>query len=182
MIFSKNISKTLWPEAIVYACYIKNRSPTHALGSNITPYEAFFNRKPDVSRLQEFGTKCWIMVPDQWCTKLDPKAEQHLFTGIAENTKVWQYYNTCSRIIQISKNIIFNKEDTNIYPIPEDEEEEIIPNLPIPTATITEVDDDTVEQAPTPNMETVVPSLAMPEPGPQRSSHVSNQGTRPNYK
>src|SRR5882724_7116884 len=27
MIFSKNTSKTLWPEAIAYACYIKNRSP-----------------------------------------------------------------------------------------------------------------------------------------------------------
>src|SRR5882724_13002305 len=135
-----------------------------ALRSNIMPHEAFFNRKPDISRLQEFGTKCWIMVPDQRHTKLDPKAEQHLFTGIAENTKAWRYYNTCSRIIQRSRNIIFNKEDTKIYPIPEDEEEEIIPNLPIPTATITEVDDDTVEQAPTPKMETVVPSTATPKP------------------
>jgi len=89
MIFSKNISKTLWLEAIAYACYIKNRSPTCALRGNTMPHEAFFNRKPDVSRLQEFGTKCWIMVPDQWHIKLDPKAEQHLFTGIAENTKVW---------------------------------------------------------------------------------------------
>src|SRR5882724_11158561 len=178
MIFSRNISKTLWPEAFAYTCYIQNRSLTHALGGNTMPHEAFFNRKPDVSRLHEFGTKCWIMVPDQWCTKLDPKAEQHLFTGIAENTKVWQYYNTCSRIIQISKNIIFNKEDTNIYPIPEDEEEEIIPNLPIPTATITKVNDNTVEQAPTPNMETIVPSIAMPEPEPRQSSHIADQGTR----
>ena len=139
----------------------------HALRSNITPYEAFFNRKLDVSRLQEFGTKCWIMVPDQWHTKLDPKAKQHLFTGIAKNAKAWQYYNTHSRIIQISRNVIFNKEDTKNYPIPEAEEEEIIPNLPIPTAMIIEVNDDTVEQAPTPNMETVALSTAMPEPGPQ---------------
>src|SRR5882724_9449159 len=65
MIFSKNISKNLWPEAIAYACYIKNRSPTHALGGNTTPHEAFFNKRTNISRLQEFGTKCWIMVPDQ---------------------------------------------------------------------------------------------------------------------
>jgi len=89
MIFSKNISKTLWPEAIAYACYIRNRSPTCTLRGNTTPYEAFFNRKLDISRLQEFGTKCWIMVPDQQHTKLDPKAEQHLFMGIAENARVW---------------------------------------------------------------------------------------------
>ena len=56
MIFSKNISKTLWLEAIAYACYIKNRSPMHALRSNIMPYEAFFNRKP-VSVQLKFCTK-----------------------------------------------------------------------------------------------------------------------------
>ena len=60
--------------------------------------------------------------------------------------------------------------------------EEIIPNLPIPTAMITKVNDNTVDQAPTPNMETVAPSMATPKPGPWQSSHVSNQGTRPNYK
>ena len=41
-------------------------------------------------------------------------------------------------------------------------------------ATITEVDDDTVEQAPTPETAPVAPSTAMPEPGPQRSSQIAN--------
>ena len=89
MIFSKNISKHLWPEAIAYACYIKNRSPTHALGSNTTPYEAFHKRKPNIFQLQEFGSQCWTMVPEQRHTKLNPKAEQHIFTRIAENAKAW---------------------------------------------------------------------------------------------
>ena len=117
MIFSKNISKNLWPEAVAYACYIKNRSPTRALGNNMTPHEVFYNKKLNIARLQEFGTKCWIMVPEQRHTKLDPKAEQHIYTGIAENAKAWRYYNTWSKVIQISRNIIFNKGDTNIYPI-----------------------------------------------------------------
>ena len=49
MIFSKNISKYLWLEAITYACYIKNRSPTCALGSNTMPYKVFHKRKPNIS-------------------------------------------------------------------------------------------------------------------------------------
>ena len=89
MIFSKNISKNLWPEAVTYACYIKNRSPMCALGNNMTPHEVFYNKKPNIVRLQEFGIKCWIMVPEQRRTKLDPKAEQHIYTGIAENVKAW---------------------------------------------------------------------------------------------
>ena len=58
MIFSKNVSKNLWPEAIAYVCYIKNRSPTRTLGGNTTLHEAFFNKRLNISRLQEFGTKC----------------------------------------------------------------------------------------------------------------------------
>ena len=85
MIFSKNISKNLWPEAVAYACYIKNRSPMHTLGNNMTLHEVFYNKKLNIVRLQEFGIKCWIMVPEQRRTKLDPKVEQHIYTGIADN-------------------------------------------------------------------------------------------------
>ena len=46
----------LWPEAVAYATYLKNHSPTHALDSDITPEEAFWNWKPDVSTLHEFGS------------------------------------------------------------------------------------------------------------------------------
>ena len=50
MIFSKNLPKTLWLEAITYACYIKNRSPMRALGSDITLFQALFAKKPDIVR------------------------------------------------------------------------------------------------------------------------------------
>src|SRR6266481_9430527 len=106
------------------------------------------------------------MVPEQWRTKLNPKAKQHIFTGITDNTKVWRYYNMRSKIIQTSRNVIFNKQDTNVYPIPGEEEEEMGTNPPvIPAVTITEVDDiDDVNQVPTPNMEVAAPSMGMPEP------------------
>ena len=87
MLFAKSLPKVLWPEAVAYANYIKNRSPTRALGQNTTPYQVFFKRKPDVSRLEEFETKCWAMVPDQQQSKLDPKAEEHTFVGVSEHAK-----------------------------------------------------------------------------------------------
>ena len=64
MLFAKDLLKTLWPKAVAHSNYIKNRLPTWALGLEITPYEVFF-KKLDVSWLEEFGTKCWVMVPDQ---------------------------------------------------------------------------------------------------------------------
>ena len=117
IIFSKNLPKTLWPEAIAYACYIKNRSLTQALGSDIMPFQALFTKKLDIACLEEFGTNCWVMVPDQCQAKLDPKAEEHLFVGIAEYVKAWKYYNKISKHVQISRNITFDQSDTTLYPI-----------------------------------------------------------------
>jgi transposase InsO family protein len=42
MIFAKRLPKILWAKAVAYACYIKNRSPTKVLGTEMTPYQAFF--------------------------------------------------------------------------------------------------------------------------------------------
>jgi len=46
-----NIPYFLWPEAVAYACYLKNRSPTQALKELITPKEAFIGKKPNISML-----------------------------------------------------------------------------------------------------------------------------------
>jgi transposase InsO family protein len=65
MIFVKKAPKILWPEAIAYARYIKNRTPMWALGADTTPFQALFRKKPNIGWLEEFGKKCWIQVPDQ---------------------------------------------------------------------------------------------------------------------
>ena len=51
MMLEHNIPYFLWPEAVAYACYLKNRSPTWALKELITPEEAFTEKKPDISML-----------------------------------------------------------------------------------------------------------------------------------
>lgn len=131
MIYAKDLPKKLWPEAVAYMVYIRNRSPTRALGGKLTPFEALFGRKPNISRLREFGTRCWVMVPAERRKKLDPKAEEHIFAGIAEFSKAWKYYNTKTGIIQVSRNITFSEDDTQLYPIPgeEDDDDEGSPTI-----------------------------------------------------
>ena len=62
------------------------------------------------------------MVPDQRRAKLDPKAEAHLFVGVAENAKAWCYYNTKNRHVQISQNITFDESDSKLFPILDEHE------------------------------------------------------------
>ena len=89
------------------------------LGSDITLFQALFAKKLDIACLEEFGTNCWVMVPDQRQAKLDPKAEERLFVGVTEYAKAWKYYNKISKHVQISRNITFDQSDTKLYPIPD---------------------------------------------------------------
>jgi len=119
MMLEHNIPYFLWPEAVAYACYLKNKSPTQALKELITPEEAFTGKKPDISMLQEFGVKCWVLQQDGQNSKLDPKSQKFIFVDLSDHGKAWRYWNPHSRQIQTSQNVIFeNQTHEYHYTIP----------------------------------------------------------------
>jgi len=115
MMLEHNIPYFLWPEAVAYACYLKNRSLTQALKELITLEEAFTGKKPDISMLQEFGVKCWILQQDSQNSKLDPKSQEFIFVGLSDHNKAWRYWNPHSRQIQTSRNVIFENQTHEYY-------------------------------------------------------------------
>jgi len=57
--FPGHLAPSVWAEAVEYAVYTKNCSPTAALKGK-TPYEAFWGEKPDISNLRVFGSQCYV--------------------------------------------------------------------------------------------------------------------------
>jgi len=112
MLASASLSLFLWPKAVQYEFYLKNICPTYALHDNITPYEAFWNRKPNVSNVEEFGAKVWVLIQNKHINKLQPKAKQHIFVGLGEHSCAYQYYNWETQQILTSQNITFEKLQT----------------------------------------------------------------------
>lgn len=106
MLIDVSAPKFLWEEAVSYANFLRNVSPTRAL-SGITPYEAFWGKKPDISHVHQFGRACWVLVPEQRRTKLDATSERYMFTGIAENAAGFRYYVPHLRQILTSRNVLF---------------------------------------------------------------------------
>ena len=66
----KDCPQSLWGEAMSTASLQRNMSAT--AGSTLTPWEHFTGKKPDVSRMQEFGCVVYPMVPSSQRKKLDP--------------------------------------------------------------------------------------------------------------
>ena len=73
MLHQHQLPNSLWKEAIAYATYLKNRSLTQAIKDLKVPDEVFWGKKPDVSHLEEFSKKCWVLQQNEKISKLDPK-------------------------------------------------------------------------------------------------------------
>ncbi|KAH9770761.1 hypothetical protein KPL71_012475 [Citrus sinensis] len=70
MLFSANLSKHFWAEAVTTAAYLINRSPSSALNFR-TPQEVWSDKPPDLSNLKIFGSPTYAHVNQG---KLEPRA------------------------------------------------------------------------------------------------------------
>ncbi|EJF55486.1 hypothetical protein DICSQDRAFT_25697, partial [Dichomitus squalens LYAD-421 SS1] len=130
LLIAAGLPKFLWPEAVAHVAYLKNRSPTRALKDK-TPEEVWTGRKPDISDLQEWGIRCWVLTDRQKRTKLDPKSQPMFYMGPAPGTKGWGYYDPKSRRIGKSRNIIFAVPKSQ-PPAGDDDDEYVELSLPAP--------------------------------------------------
>ncbi|PIL28276.1 hypothetical protein GSI_09564 [Ganoderma sinense ZZ0214-1] len=122
ILIEMDLPKFLWPEAVAHVAYLKNRSPTRALKDK-TPEEVWSGRKPDVSDLQEWGVKCWVLTDRKKRTKLELKSQLMRFMGVAPGSKGWKYYDPKARRIGKSRNIIF-AVPKRTQPAPDSDEDE----------------------------------------------------------
>ena len=61
-----------WVEVVSTATCIMNKTSTMAI-RDVTPEERCTDKKPDLSHLKVFGCIAYVHVPDELCTKLDPR-------------------------------------------------------------------------------------------------------------
>ena len=109
--------KAWWCEAIIYAAYIRNRSPSRTLDGSI-PFSRRFGRSPRLNLAQEFGCRVYNMVLDGSSRKLDPMAHPARFVGVAKNE--WGYLlRTKSGALITSREVSPNITETATISTPE---------------------------------------------------------------
>ena len=62
MISHAKLNNSYWGEAVATAAYVRNRTVTTSTGT--TPYERWYDKKPDVSNLKVFGCIAYAHTPD----------------------------------------------------------------------------------------------------------------------
>ena len=80
-----------------------------------TPYELYKGRKPNVSHLQSFGCKCFVLNNGKHCIgKMDAKSDEVIFMGYVLNSKAYRVFNKTSLIVEVSIHVVF--DETNAAP------------------------------------------------------------------
>lgn len=110
LLFDAQLPKSFWAEAVQTAVYLINRSPTS--GHDITPEEAFTGKKPSLSHIHVFGTKCMAQIPKQRRKKLDPKSQEAILVGFGSQIKGYHLYSPQSQKFFYSRNVTFLDEAT----------------------------------------------------------------------
>lgn len=88
MLLDSKLPDTLWNHAVQTAAYVRNRC--YSRRTKKTPYEMLTGKKPDMSRLQKFGSVCYAYTQEKG--KLDSRCKQGLFVGYDKNSPAYLVY------------------------------------------------------------------------------------------
>jgi hypothetical protein len=109
----------LWGECFLTSAYIKDRTPTRSL-KNMTPFEAYYGWKPDITHLREIGCKAFVLVQSGSGArpKIYSRSVECTLVGYSPNSKAYWCYNKKTGCILVSRNVQFiESQDTRPRPL-----------------------------------------------------------------
>ncbi|KAK2445742.1 putative mitochondrial protein [Trifolium repens] len=110
MMHETKLAKHFWAEAVNTACYIQNRIYIRPL-LNLTTYELFKGRKPNISYFHQFGCTCYILNNKAYKRKFDAKACKGIFIGYSERSKAYRVYNSETNTVEESIHVRFDDKE-----------------------------------------------------------------------
>ena len=103
MLIAAKLTEFLWELAIAHTAYAQNCSYASKVGW--MPYELWFEKRPDVSHLQEFGAPVWILAQGPHKErKMLPKSQRMAYVGFNDGSKSVIYYQVKTKKLLTSRN------------------------------------------------------------------------------
>lgn len=110
MLSARQVPKVFWPEAVNWANYVLNRSPTLAV-KDVTPEEAWSGVKPSVHHFRIFRCVAHMHIPDAQRRKLDDKSKRCVLLGVSEESKAYRLYDPATKKVVTSRDVVFSENE-----------------------------------------------------------------------
>ena len=96
-LLSSGAASYWWGEIVLTVCYVLNRIPNSK--TNISPYEIWKNKKPNVLYFRTWGCLAYVRKPDPKRSKLASRAYECVFIGYGCNSKAYRFYDLKNHVI-----------------------------------------------------------------------------------
>ncbi len=96
----------LWDYFVETAGYVAQRQPT-TYQNKMTPYEAWYGIKPDLSHLREVGCKAFVLIQNKHNPKIYDRSLECQLIGYSNNSKAYICYNQQTHRIVTSYHVQF---------------------------------------------------------------------------
>jgi hypothetical protein len=108
LLMESGLPPQFWFECLAAIIYSLNRCPTSAL-KGMTPYQAAYKRKPNVSNLRVWGCTAYVHIQKDKRKQFEPRMQKCVFIGYPEGYKGWKFYNPRTRKMIISERAEFDE-------------------------------------------------------------------------
>jgi len=105
---AKGLPGYFWGEVVVTAVYLLNRSPTKSI-KGMTPFEAWFGKKPSVHHLRTFGCIVYVKNTRPNLNKLEDRGKRMVFNGYEKGSKAYRAYDPTTGRVVITRNVVFDE-------------------------------------------------------------------------
>ncbi|KYN02288.1 Copia protein [Cyphomyrmex costatus] len=114
MIYGRQCSKFLWPEAVLMAAQVRNRTVTRK-NDNKTLFELWHKRKPSMNNHHVFGSKCMAQVPKILRKKFDKRAVPGIFVEYKDDSDNYKVFDHESRKVHVVSTVSFDEVEAGDF-------------------------------------------------------------------
>lgn len=125
LLHSRNMSKSLWAEAVNTAVFVLNRVSSSSV-KNTTPFKLWFGKDFDMKIFKEFSSVVSAHIPKEKRRKLDAKNEEGIFVGYGDSVKGYRIFFPNKNTVELHRDIvILPSNDTVEKTIPSENKKNI---------------------------------------------------------
>jgi Reverse transcriptase (RNA-dependent DNA polymerase)/GAG-pre-integrase domain/gag-polypeptide of LTR copia-type len=139
-----NLPDFLWDELYLTAAHLTAKTITRSLG-DITPFEKWFDRKPDYSYMREIGCKAFVLIQNKHNPKVYERSLECILIGYEPNAKSYRCYHRPTRQVISSYHVRFLESHEGHSPqsnLPQSNPPQSLNPLTMPNVPETAIRDD----------------------------------------
>ncbi|VAH22706.1 unnamed protein product [Triticum turgidum subsp. durum] len=110
LMFTMNVPKFLWSEAVMTATFLINRMPSKMLGMK-SPCEMLFGKNKFSVPPKLFGCTCFVRDHRSAVGKLDPRAVKCIFVGYPAGQRGYKCWSPAERHTFVSMDVTFRESE-----------------------------------------------------------------------